>query len=688
MSYKNLFEIVLEVAEASIRPPERMSVAEAAERYRYVNSPGSYVGPWHNTTTPYMVEPMDDLTSRRFSKMAFVGPAQSGKTDAIIINGVAYSIVVSPLDTMIYCPTMSAARDFSMRRIDRLHRHSEKVGEKLLRGRDTDNKFDKQYITGMMLTITYPTVTELAGRPVPRILMTDFDRMDDDIGGDGNPFDLATQRTTTFGTFAMTMAESSPSREILDPRWVQKSPHEAPPCNGIIGLYNRGDRRRWQWPCPHCDEYFEGRFEYLVWDNDKKKTNTERSQTAQMACPKCGSLIHPDDRFEMNIFGRWVPDGCSVDVHGHIVGRPPQTDFVSYWLRGTAASFTNWQKLVNTYLDALDDYERTYSEESLKKFYNNNMGEPYMPRSLTSVRAPEALKSRAEQYDIGVVPDDVRFLTATIDVQKNSFVVQINGIAPGEPFDTYIIDRFMITKSNRLDEDGDPCILQPAAYLEDWKLIETMVMDIEYPVDDGSGRLMSIKHTACDSGGREGVTTKAYEFYNYLREKNKTARFSLLKGDRYAQAPRTRITMPDSNRKSVKNLARGDIPVLMMNSNMLKDMLDGRLECIEPGKGMFHMTQQLPDEFFAELCAETRTAKGWENLTQSRNEAWDLSYYNLAICVSGQVLGIERVNWDNPPTWAKPWDDNDMIRKPEEEKPFALQPRDAIDYSRLAEILG
>nr|WP_285222385.1 phage terminase large subunit family protein [Escherichia coli] len=21
-------------------------------------------------------------------------------------------------------------------------------------------------------------------------------------------------------------------------------------------MYNRGDRRRWYWPCPHCGEYF------------------------------------------------------------------------------------------------------------------------------------------------------------------------------------------------------------------------------------------------------------------------------------------------------------------------------------------------------------------------------------------------------------------------------------------------
>lgn len=685
--YNNIYEILMRMSD-NLRPPERLSVSDSASMYRYVNSPGSYVGPWLNTTTPYMVEPMDALTSRRHSKMAFVGPAQSGKTDAIIINGVAYSIKVSPMDTMIYCPTMSAARDFSMRRIDRLHRHSPEIGDQLLKGRDTDNKFDKHYVTGMMLTITYPTVTELAGRPVPRILMTDFDRMDDDIGGDGNPFDLATQRTTTFGSFAMTMAESSPSREILDPQWIARTPHEAPPCNGIIALYNRGDRRRWYWPCPHCGEFFEGKFEHLTWNNDKGLSNREKSETVEMMCPECGCLIHPDERYEMNIFGVWVPEGCKPDTSGRLVGKPPHTDFVSYWLRGTAAAFTTWQKLVNIYLDALDDYKRTFSEESLKKFWNNNMGEPYQPKSLESVRSPEALKSRAGNYPLGFVPEDVRFLVATIDVQLNSFVVQVFGVSPGDPYDTHVIDRFFIQKSERLDADGDPMILQPATYEEDWHLIESMVIDKEYPLNDGSGRLMSIKMTGCDSGGKAGVTTMAYAFYRHLREKNKHARFTLIKGENKPSSPRTRITYPDSNRKGKKHEARGEIPVLFLNSNLIKDSLNGRLDCVEPGKGYYNMTRDLPNEFFTELCSETRTVKGWENLAQSRNEAWDLSYYLLGICTSPQLLRVEHINWNSPPTWAEEWDHNDMIRTPIEEKPFALKPKDVIDYRRLGELLG
>ncbi len=78
MSYKSLREIVRTLAD-NLRPPERMTVAQAAEKYRFINQPGAYVGQWDNSTASYRVEPMNVFASRDYNNMAFVGPAQSGK---------------------------------------------------------------------------------------------------------------------------------------------------------------------------------------------------------------------------------------------------------------------------------------------------------------------------------------------------------------------------------------------------------------------------------------------------------------------------------------------------------------------------------------------------------------------------------------------------------------------------------
>lgn len=683
--YKHIGEIFIGLA-AILVPAEELTVGQAAEKYRFVNQPGAYVGAWKNTTTPYMLEPMNLFNTRKFSGVVFVGPAQSGKTDALILNTTAYCVKSDPMDMMIVCPTMSAARDFSMRRIDRLHRHSVEIGEMLVPGADSDNKFDKHYTTGMMLSLSWPTPTELAGKPIGRVVMTDFDRMPTDVGGDGNPYDLASMRTTTFGSYAMCLAESSPSHPVENPKWIAKRPHEAPPTTGILALYNRGDMRRWYWPCPHCEGYFEGRFDMLKYESHG--SNLDRAATARMVCPHCGVYIEPDDREEMNQWGLWVASGQGVDQQGMRIGTPTSTMIASFWLNGVAAAFTNWKKLVAQYLDALDVYERSQDEEALKKFYNNSLGEPYYPRAMSELRLPEVLKSRADHGLLEkTCPADSRFLVACVDVQQSAFIVQVFAILPGMPFDIALVDRYSIRKSNREDEEGDRYPIKPNTYSEDWLLLEEQVMSKEYEVNDGSGRLMGIKMTCCDSGGKAGVTARAYEFYRHLRSENKHRRFILVKGDHSAGAPRTRISYPDSNRRDAKAIAKGDVPVLLLNSNQLKDMLDGRLDCMVPGKGMFLMPNWLPDWFYSELCAEVRTSKGWENPGSARNEAWDLSYYCIGLCIS-ELIRVEHLDWDSPPSWAAPAEFNDLVRLPEEEATFTQSLKSAINFSDFGKALA
>lgn len=678
------------------KPPERLTVSESAAKYRKLNNPGAFVGDWSNERAPYLVEPMDELDSRYFEGVIFVGPAQSGKTDALILNWTLFSVISSPMDLIIYSPSTASSRDFSTRRVDRLNRHSKDMGNLLLRKRDSDNKFDKHYMNGMMLTMSWPSVNEMSGKPVPRVALTDFDRMDDDIEGDGNPYDLAAKRTTTFGSFKMALAESSPSKPIKDPRHIPKGAHEAPPADGILALYNRGDRRRWQWPCLHCGEYFEARFPMLHYftkdDAGIALDHVSASETVRLECPSCHVLIHPDERHEMQQWGMWVREGEAITRQGHRIGTPRRTKIASFWLNGMAASFTTWPELVRTYLTAEEEFASTQSEEALKKFYNTDLGEPYIPKAVDSDRLPEHLQSRAEHLGEKEVPVGTRMLVANIDVQKNLFVVQVHGILPGAPFDIVLIDRFQIKKSKRQDEAGEHLWVKPATYLEDWDLIIEEVMDVTYPLGDGSGRRMAIKLTTCDSGGYskekgQSVTTMAYDFYRRLRRDGLHHRFHLVKGDSSPGAPRARISFPDAVKRDNKSAARGDVPVLLLNPNVLKDSLHARLDCAEPGKGMFRFPSWLPDWWYQEMCAESRTTKGWVKRAHEKNEAWDLGYYCIGACVSPLLL-VEKLDWNNPPLWAAEWDSNNMVSEPDAPKRFAQPPKTTYDFGKFAEALA
>lgn len=678
-AYDSLGSVVTDLTEI-LRPPERMTVSQAAELYRKLNNPGSYVGPWLNDKTPYMVEPADLLTDRDYSGIVFIGPAQTGKTDALILNSILYSVVCDPMDMMVYQTSQTMARDFSKRRVDRMHRHSPEVGSRLLPTGSADNVFDKTYRSGMMLTMSWPTINELSGRPVGRVILTDYDRMTQDVDGEGSPFDLARKRTTTFRSSGKTIAESSPGFTVKDPQWIQKSPHEGPPCDGIVALYNRGDRRRWYWRCWKCSKRFEPAFSALIWPTSVDPM--ESAEQVVMQCPHCGAQHTPGMKHEMNLAGRWLREGQMLDEHNRLYGTATRSDIASFWLKGPAAAFASWQTQVLNYLKAEEEFRNTASQEALKTTVNTDQGEVYYPRGTDRDRLPEVLKDNAEDLPHQIVPEGVRFLLATIDVQKNRWVVQVIGVAPG--MDLVVVDRFEIIKSKRKDDDGDTLWVKPATYLEDWDLITEQVLQREYPLDDGTG-FMPIKAVGCDSGGRAGVTSMAYSYWRKLKKLGLHTRFHLVKGEPLVSAPRVRQSYPDSDRKDRKAGARGEIPVLMMNVNVLKDDLSARLDRTTPGGGMIRYPSWLPDEFFKELCVEIRTLKGWENPRNQRNEAWDLLVYAIALCIH---LRVEKMSWDDPPGWAKPWEENDLIRLVGREPAFAEKPKQDYDLAKFAQALA
>jgi phage terminase large subunit GpA-like protein len=613
-------------------------------------------------------------------------------TDALSLNWIGYTALCDPADMMIIQTSQATARDFAKRRIERLFRHSPAIGRTVMPGRQNQNTYDTKFLSGWLLTLSWPTVNELSGKPIGRLLLTDYDRMPEDIDGEGNPYDLARKRATTFRRYGMTAAESSPGFEIENPRWIARSPHEAPPTRGILALYNRGDRRRWYWRCPKCSKAFEPEFSYLKYPDSKD--HLDAAEQTVMVTPCCDAVIAHNEskdgpgKYEMNLGGRWVKEGQTW-IGDKIVGTPLRSDIASFWLKGVAAAFADWKTLVFNYLKAMEEYEQTGSAEALKTTVNTDQGLPFTPPSMQGDRLPEDLKSRAQEWGDRVVPEGVRFLIATVDIQKSRFVIQVQGV--GANGDVWIVDRFDVRKSERLDDDGERYPVNPAAYLEDWKLLVPELIERTYALNDKSGRRMQIRAFGCDSGGREGVTVKAYEFWRYLRDEHPAGhhrRFLLLKGGSNKSAPRVQITYPDADRRDRRASARGEVPVCLMNTDILKDQISGMLSREEGTGGIVHFPNWLPDWFYSELTAEIRSPnKGWENPKNLRNEAWDLLAYAMAVC-SSRLVRVEQIDWEKPPSWAADWDKNDLISKSEEPARFVAQVKPKISLSDLAESLA
>lgn len=84
-----------------IKAPRRMPVADAVAKYMRVPVGAGNSVPWDPAVSPYIVEPMNCLSSRLYDAVIFVGPARTGKTVGLIDGWVIYNIVCDPSDMLL-----------------------------------------------------------------------------------------------------------------------------------------------------------------------------------------------------------------------------------------------------------------------------------------------------------------------------------------------------------------------------------------------------------------------------------------------------------------------------------------------------------------------------------------------------------------------------------------------------------
>jgi phage terminase large subunit GpA-like protein len=452
------------------------------------------------------------------------------------------------------------------------------------------------------------------------------------------------------------MVESSPGRDITDALWKPATPHEAPPCSGVLGIYNSSDRHRWYWKCPDCSEYFEAspglELFALMPDEDELRDMVRGSSLSALAqeysrvvCPHCGTMLEQKIKPLLNDIktARWVADGQSVTKDGEVVGDIPRSSISGYWLGGVAAAYQKWDSLILRYLQGLREYAMNGSDLTLKATINTDQGMPYLPRALRGDAAMDADK-RTEDYPRFMVPDEARFLLAFVDVQggkRSRFVVQVHAIGP--QMEQWIVDRYDITESVR----GEEYRIDPASYPEDWHRITERVLLSTYKMADGSE--MMVRRVGVDLGGEAGVTANAQAWFESARITGLGDRIVLMKGAGFAQ------TAPVQRSKLTARVSRMITPFLSVKSDYFKDQIDASKKRTSGGAAAMHFPSWLKQWFFDELSAEARGKDGkWRKIKDGRaNEALDCW---VGINAMAYDLGPNNprahFDWDSPPPWA------------------------------------
>jgi len=603
---------------------------------------------------------------------------------------LAHAVFHDPGDMILVQMTREKAREYSRQRIDRMIRANPALKRMLLRATD-DNTFDKLFTNGMWVRLAWPTVPNLSSSSYRYAFGTDYDRWEDDIGGEGDGFTLLGKRTTTFLSRGMHGVESSPGRDVTDLNYQLTGAHEGPPVGGVVGIYNRSDRRRWYWPCARCGGWFEAApgmglfrlppFEQLV--EDIRTINIDRfaRDFARVYCPHCDAAIAFAEREALNAAGRWRVEGFGTSDQR-------TSSILGYWLGGVAASYVTWETLVRKYMQGVEAYASSGDELPLKTTTNTDQGMPYTPLRLVlnASKARTTPAGRAEEIERFIVPSWARFVIAKVDVQGGAnarFIVQIHAV--GEFLEQQVIDRYAITESLREDVDGRRAPIDPARYAEDWDVLTQRVVRSTYRIEGRDDQELRVYRTGVDSGGEAGATANAYRWLRRLRTIGEAHRVRLLKGEGRKVDWFVRETFV-SDKDGAK-----DIPLLLLETNKIKDAVQAALDRETPGPGYYHWPRPrsskyphgwVTQSFFDELGAETRGPDGKWVKVKARNETWDLCVYGRALLIH---MGCERREfWKDPPAWALPLDQaNSELMIPEARREMKEHaPTAPVTYAR------
>lgn len=633
---------VLARSLSTLNPATRMGVTDAAEEFMKVNANGRW-SDFDRGVTPYMVEPADMTTSRLFREVIFAGPARAGKT-VMLMSTVSHLVICDPGVCQIVHMTEGTAEAWVDEELMPMIENSPELAKRQGKGRSDRNILSKKFIGGAKISIGPPTKAFLSGKTTRTVLITDLDRMALTVGKEGSPFSMGAKRTETLGSRGMTVAESSPGHVVADPGWKAATPHEAPPCAGILELYNGGTKGRWYWDCPGCGEAFEPRFDLLRFD--RTLPPAEAGASAFMECPHNGCAIDHADKVRLNRSGYWLHETADGGLARIESGEVLKSDRVSYWLNGAAAAFASWARLVSKYLTALAAYNTGGDENALQVTINTDQGLPYLPRAMSDEGAltVEILRALCRPQAQRVAPSWARFLIASVDVQGHYFEVQITAF--GVDGRRMIIDRYPIKDVPEGAPGSPERLLEPHTYIEDWDALLPIMSDV-YPVE-GQEYGLQVMAGACDFHGKPGVSDRATKFWQTRRKLNEALKWYFVRGHggfkvegrQWYKAP-TRA----SDGKQVR-----DIKLLNIATDKHKDTTFAALMNEAGGAGALMLGDWMSDDHLKEFTAEMRGDKGWKpRPNMKRNESLDLSGYAQALA---DHKGLQRINPDAPPAWA------------------------------------
>lgn len=564
-------------------PPDDLTVSEWAEKNRRLSLESSAeAGPWRNERTPYLREVMDSFSNPRVRHIVFVAASQVGKSEAEL-NILGYIMDEDPGSILFIHPVKDDAKDFSKLRIAPMIRDTPVLKRKVAdpKQRDSANTILQKSYPGGILTLCGSTEAHaLASKPIRYVLGDERDRWARTAGKEGDPWELAMRRQTTF----------------YNAKAVEVSTPTIKGASVIDRAYNKGSMARWVSRCPHCGEYHEIRWADLRFEYQEREIRRERTVEVSdvwYLCPGCGAIS--DERSMKTAPAHWVHENEDAKARGEL----------SFWLNAFVSPWLAWKSIVQSFLEARGDSLR------MQVVYNTMFGETWENRGDTMDE--EGMLSRREDYD-AELPDGVLVLTCGIDTQDDRLEYEVVG--HGHFGETWGIKAGII-----MGKPNDPAT---------WAELDE-VLDRAWRFKDGVG--MKISVSFMDEGGHYTQDVRIH-----CRERISKKLYAI-KGAAGQDRP---FTSPPKQQKIIiaDGTYYGACWVYTVGVDAGKQMIMDSLRVMEPGPRYAHFPRRddYGHAFFVGLLSETlvyhedrKQPWGWEKIPgHERNERLDCRNYAMA----------------------------------------------------------
>ncbi len=575
-----------------MKPPDDLTVTQWAERHRRLSSESSAEpGPWRTSRTPYLREPMDAFTDPKVRRIVMVAASQVGKSE-LELNIIGYIIDEDPGSILFVHPTTIDAKEFSKLRIAPEIRDCPTLRRKVAapKSRDSGNTLLQKTYPGGILTMCGSTEAHaLASKPIRYVLGDERDRWATSAGNEGDPWELAMARQTTF--------YNAKAVEVSTPTIKNASAIEA--------SYGEGTMERWKSRCPHCGQYHEIQWEHIRYDYEESVVNHKKVYKVKSVwynCPGCGCIS--DEATMKRAPARWEADNPAAYAQG----------VRSFWLNAFVSQWASWSSIVLKYLNAIGNTRK------LQVVYNTCFGLLWEDRG--DLEDEDSLMGRRDVEAYGLqeggtpieLPDGVLVLTAGVDTQDNRMEYEVVG--HGHFGETWGIEKGIVM--GRPDDD------------ETWAKLDEVLFNRVFRFADGLGLPVSL--TFVDQGGHFSGEVRL-ACHDRIRKKV----FAIM-GSKNHDAPYTKP--PKEQKIMIQEQYIGTCWMYEIGVDAGKQRIMDNLRVQTPGPNYCHFPRRddYGSSYFAGLLSERLEYDAskkqpwvWKKIPgHERNEALDCRNYAMA----------------------------------------------------------